>query len=106
MPLLSGPILDKLKEELTEWYATRRQQLIAAMEEDHPYGTIKISVDEQYQNFMDSTPDDLASMVAQLRNKYRGLPNASQLVSRDMATYFRSMMRQRQKLEEGAVNAE
>lgn len=89
---LSGPALDKLKARLIKWYTERRQFLITEMTWDYPYGAEKVSASEQYGNWLSMAPEDYEALVATLNNKYRGLPNAYDLVNKDLAAFMSHML--------------
>lgn len=88
---LSGPQLDKAVKLTQQWYAETRQRLIKALEEHHPYGTVEVSPTEQYQSYLEMTPEDWDALIAQLQNRYRGLPNVRELVDKDLARYVARM---------------
>lgn len=90
---VSGPKLDNLKQTLIEWYAQKRIELIEAFEEDHPYGSVRLSKMEQYAQFEAKLqdPNNWIMLVASLYERYRGLPDASERVQKDLEDYIRSM---------------
>lgn len=92
MPDLSGPKLNKFTRDLAKWAAQRRQFYINALSQGGPYGTTKLTPQEQIQRFVQSTPQDYEAMIVKLNEKYRGLPNAQDLVNKDMANYIRRMI--------------
>lgn len=89
---LSGPRLNGLVKDLSIWAANQRQLYINAISQGGPYGTTKLTLDEQIQRFVQSTPQDYEAMIVKLNEKYRGLPNAQDLVNKDMANYIRRMV--------------
>lgn len=89
---VSGPYLNKLVEDLSTWAAQERQVYIKALTQGGPYGSQKLSPDEQIQRFVQSKPQDYEAMIVKLNEKYRGLPNAQDLVNKDLANYFRRMV--------------
>ena len=74
-----------------------RQRLIKALEQGTPYGAVNLTPEEQYMEFVSMQPEDWNALIAQLTNRYRGLPNARQLVNADLAAYTRKMMEYRGK---------
>ena len=95
MSLISGPELEKIVNSAALWYANIRLGLIQALEEDHPYGTHKLSQTEQLINFEQMGPNEMSQMIAQLYDRYRGLPDAQERVNRDLAAYIARMLRLR-----------
>ena len=92
MSALSGPKLEQIKKLAAEWYVTRRQALIEALEEDYPYGTVKLSPTEQYMRFQQMQPQDWMDMLYQLQDRYRGQPNSYLLVNKDLQAYVNQML--------------
>ena len=92
MPVLSGPKLEEIKRLASEWYVTRRQALIEALEEDYPYGTVKLSPTEQYMRFQQMQPQDWMQMLYELQDRYRGQPNSYLLVNKDLQAYVNQML--------------
>ena len=93
MPILSGPKLDRMVSEIRDWYFDNRKRLIAAMVEEYPYGSIKLSPDEQLKKFMTMSPDDWRILTAQLSDKYRGEPDQAKLVQQDINHIITQMSR-------------
>lgn len=92
MPVLSGPKLDKLKEELRTWYLDTRERLIQALEEGgYPYGSIPLTPSEQVERFFSMTPEDWQDMIASLTERHRGEPNAQELVRKDLEEFASRM---------------
>ena len=87
MAILSGPELDKLVERLKVWYAKTRLELIELLSTPYPYGSVRLTPDEQVERFQLMTEDDWAAMQAGFANKYRGLPDQEQRVEQDMQNY-------------------
>lgn len=97
MPVLSGEQLENVREQATQWYVEMRQKLIKALEQGTPYGAVQLTPEEQYMQFVGMQPEDWSALIAQLTNRYRGLPNQRQLVNADLAAYTRKMMEYRSK---------
>ena len=91
MAIVSGPELDKIRDELVEWYNTTRQWLIGELTNDYPYGTIKVSPEEQYSKYLSMLPEDFLRMRAALMNVHRGSPNALDKVDQDILRYRNRM---------------
>lgn len=90
---LGGPQLDKTVDRVVAMYAQRRQRLIAALEEGgYPYGGRKLTASEQISRFIEMVPEDYQSLVIKLNDKYRGLPNAYDLVNKDLAAFISRMI--------------
>lgn len=92
MPMLSGPELDEVRDAAIKWYYTMRQFLIEKLESGHPFGAVHLTPAEQFQNFIQMAPEDWSALIAQLTNRYRGLPNTQELVNADLANYTRKML--------------
>ena|SRR3990167_205932 len=92
MPNLSGPAMDAMAKELKVWYVSYRQELIATLEEEYPYGAVRLSPLEQYNRFLEVSPQDYEILISKLNDRYRGLPNQYNLVNRDLANYMAKMV--------------
>lgn len=91
MPLITGPSLDELAKELTAWYIKTREELIQALEEGYPYGSIPLSPREQIDKFLSMTPEDWEDMTSKLAERHRGKPNADELVRKDLEDFVTKM---------------
>lgn len=89
---LSGPALEKLSKQAESWYVQRRQMLIERLEEDYPYGAVKLDNLEQYSRYLEMLAPDYEALIYRLNEKYRGVPNSYQLVNRDLAAYLSHML--------------
>lgn len=94
MPLITGPTLDELAKELTEWYINTRELLIQALEEGYPYGSVPLTPREQIDKFMSMTSEDWSGLVTKLVDRHRGKPNAEALAREDLEDYVNKMNRQ------------
>lgn len=92
MPDLSGPRLNNIVKDLSLWAAQTRQTYIEALSQGGPYGSQKLTPQEQVMRFIQSTPQDYEGMIAKLNEKYRGLPDAQNKVNTDLAQYIRRMI--------------
>lgn len=93
MPFITGPSLDELVKELSAWYIKTREELIQALEEGYPYGSIPLTPSQQIDKFMSMTEEDLEGLVAQLVDRHRGKPNAEALARKDLEDYVAKMNR-------------
>ena len=93
MPLISGPSLDGLAKELTAWYLDTREQLIQALEEGYPYGSVPLTPSQQVDRFMSMTPEDWEDLTAKLTDRHRSKPNAEELVRKDLEEFVAKMNR-------------
>ncbi len=94
MPLIAGPELGKLKEELVEWYLATRAWLIEALEEGgYPYGSHQLTPAEQLERFLRMTPEEWNYMEGKLMERYRGRPDQRELVQADLTDYTTRMTR-------------
>ncbi len=94
MPLITGPSLDELAKELSQWYLRTREELIQALEEGYPYGSAPLTPREQVSKFMSMTEEDWMDMTNKLAERHRGKPNAEELVRKDLEDYVAKMNRQ------------
>jgi hypothetical protein len=99
LPTVTGPELNKLREELIEWYSLTRQKLIEALEEDTPYGSRKLTPDEQLERYLNMTDQDWQALQVRLEERFRGLPDANDRVKQDLQNFnnrMQQMLRRRQ----------
>lgn len=89
---ISGPKLDQQVKDLHEWYALTRQKLMKSLSTPRAYNTHKLSPSEQVMRFISMTPQDYSALITKLNDKYRGLPNAYDLVNRDLSVFMRRMV--------------
>lgn len=87
----TGPRLNALRKRVEDWYVNERQKLIKVLETGVPYNARQLTTQEQVQKFVQMTPDQYEAMILQLTEKYRGLPNATTLVNRDLAQFVARM---------------
>jgi hypothetical protein len=90
-PLLSGPDLDKARDEITTWYVESRLRGIQALSEPYPYGSMQITPEEQYSNYLRLTPQDWQTMRQALHRMYLGHPKASTLIDEELHRYQERM---------------
>lgn len=101
MPIVDGPTLDRLVKQVQEWYTETRARLIEDLERDgYPYGTVRLTQEEQLYKYLAMTPADWSSMTQRLLNKYRGQPDAMQRTSQDIKRYQERMEGLKQKAEQ------
>ncbi len=93
MPLITGPTLDELAKELTTWYIKTREELIQALSEGYPYGSVPLTPREQVERFMDMTQEDYQTLTAKLIDRHRGKPNAEALARKDLEDFTAKMNR-------------
>ena len=93
MPLITGPTLDELAKELTDWYIRTREELIQALEEGYPYGSIPLTPREQVERFMSMTHEDWQGLVGKLVDRHRGKPDAEALARKDLEDFTAKMNR-------------
>lgn len=90
---LSGKSSTQFVKDLQDWAAERRQFYIKAFSQGGtPYGTTKLSVDEQVSRFIQATQNDYAGIIESLNQRYMGLPDAQNRVNQDLANYIRRML--------------
>ncbi|KKM20208.1 hypothetical protein LCGC14_1647750 [marine sediment metagenome] len=93
MAIITGPALDELAKELTAWYIDTREQLIQALEEGYPYGSVPLTPSEQIDRFMSMTPEDWEGLTNKLADRHRGKPKAEELVRKDLEDFVAKMNR-------------
>jgi len=93
MPIITGPSLDELAKELSQWYIETREMLIQALEEDYPYGSVPLTPGEQVDRFMSMTPEDWEALTNKLTDRHRGKPKAQELVREDLEDFVDKMNR-------------
>lgn len=99
MSLISGDELQSVVDNAVKWYTKTRLDLIEAFEESTPYGQQKLTEIEQVMNFDQLQAQDWTQMLAQLYDRYRGLPDMEDRVNKDLAGYVARMFGLRSKLE-------
>ncbi len=88
MANLGSVRLEKIKNDVIEWYFKSRDMLIKDMEADgFPYGSVKLTPMEQLIHYRGLTAEDWQVMVEQLYDRYRGLPDASSKVAEQLDRY-------------------
>lgn len=91
MAITNGPALDSISADAREWYNTNRQYLIDILTEDAPSGSVTLTPAEQYQLYVESGSNGLATMRARFMNLYRGYPDAISRTEAQMARYITRM---------------
>lgn len=87
MAIITGPELDKAKDELVSWYLRTRESLIKALEEGYPYGSHKLSPQEQIRRYVESPQESIRAMRQKLEERHRGKPNQHELVNEGVSEY-------------------
>ncbi len=93
MTMLTGPQLDKMRQELIDWWLSTRRRLIEALEEGYPYRSTQLTPDQQVAKFVDLGPSDWSALVERLMERYKGEPNRRELVIADLRRYQNQMYR-------------
>ena len=93
MPRLTGPTLDELAKELTSWYIKTREELIQALEEGYPYGSVPLTPRGQVERFVSMTPEDWKGLTEKLIDRHRGKPDAEALARKDLEDFTAKMNR-------------
>ena len=94
MAIITGPALDEIAKELTEWYLETRERLIREIESPYPYGSVPLTPREQVERFVSMTPEDWEGITNKLTERHRGKPNAEELVRKDLEAFVAKMNRQ------------
>lgn len=92
-----GSYLDRLYTELSRKIAVYRLELIKALEKDMPYRSVRLSPAEQVLKFDMMNGESWAQLTSRLYERYRGLPNATQLVNEDLRRYISRMLTLKQQ---------
>lgn len=94
MPIIAGPELDEIQQELVDWYLDTEKWLIKALEEGgYPYGSVGLTPAQQLQKFAEMTPEEWRYMEGKLMERHRGQPNQRELVEADLKDYTSRMLR-------------
>lgn len=93
MPLITGPQLDEIVEELKEWYLKTAEELMQALEEGYPYGSIPMSPSQQVEKFLSMTQKDWQVLISRLAERHRGKPDVQELVQQELQDYIQRMTR-------------
>lgn len=101
MSPISGPYLEGLVEEVSQWYMEMVEFLVAALTEDHPYGSVSLTSEEQLTNFLAMKQEDWESLGAKLALRYRGHPDADERVQNELADFLTYMTALHQRLGGG-----
>lgn len=90
MNLLSGPELDALVETARKRYVEERIWLIKRISDPYPYGTIPVSEEEQYNNFLNvqNNPERINQIRAAMFRIYRGHPDVINIIDTELNRYF------------------
>lgn len=100
-PLLNGPDLEKVVDEIRTWYVEERLRLLSAMTTPYPYRSKPITPEEQFSYYKTLTPAQWQQMRMALMRMFQGHPNASAMVDEELLTYQRRMEAIAQKLSTG-----
>lgn len=100
-PGLSGPYFDSLVKELVQWWLDTKEFLIEALTEDYPFGSVKLTSEQQLENFLTMDQTALEAMSARLSLRHRGHPDADERVQKDLADFFTHMQSLSGRLSRG-----
>jgi len=100
-PGLSGPYFDSLVKELVEWWLDAKEFLIEALTQDYPFGSVKLTSEQQLENFLRMDQTALEAMSARLSLRHQGHPDADKRVQKDLADFFSHMQALRGRLSRG-----
>lgn len=101
MTSVSGPYFDGIVKEVVEWYLTTKEFLIKALTEDYPYGSVKLTPEEQLENFLTMNQQDWQALSDRLALRHRGHPDAEARVEQDLQDFVRYMEGLRRRLGRG-----
>ena len=88
---LTGTQLEEVAREAADWYYDSVETLVKALEEDFPYGNVKLTPAEQMQQYLAMTPEGWQVLFASLERRYRGMPNSSQKIEEAATRYVKRM---------------
>lgn len=91
MTSVSGPYFDSIKKEVVDWYLETKERLIKVLTEDYPYGSVKLTPEEQLENFLAMNQQDWEALSAKLSLRHRGHPDADARVQADLAKFISYM---------------
>mgnify|MGYP000126209110 CR=1 FL=1 len=91
MAIVTGPSLDEVAKEAAAWYIKTREELIQALEEGYPYGSVPLTPSEQVDRFISMTPEDWEALTNKLTDRHRGKPKAEELVREDLEDFVAKM---------------
>lgn len=91
MPIITGPELDKIAEDLKKWYLDTREFLIQALEEGYPYGNVPMSPSQQVDKFLSMTQEDWQVLISRLAERHRGKPDIQNVVQQELRDYIQRM---------------
>lgn len=84
---LTGPALDSVVAEVTQWYVQTRLELVKQLSNPYPYGSVQLTPQEQYSNYTQLQPQDKQNMRMALYKLYVGDPDAINKVEQEMLRY-------------------
>jgi len=87
-PGLSGPYFDSLVEELVQWWSDTVDFLVEALTEVYPFGSTKLTPEQQLENFLAMKEEDWLALKAQLALRYQGYPDAEERIQNDLADFL------------------
>ena len=91
MSNISGPYFDSIVKEVKEWYFETKERLIKALTEDYPYGSVKLTPEQQLENFRAMSQQDWEALSAKLSLRYKGRPNEDALVQEELTSFMTQM---------------
>lgn len=92
--LLTGPELDSVVAEATDWYKAERKFLIdALLAGAYPYGTVPLTEAEQVQNYDNMTPEGFAALRNTIMQIYKGDADIQDKTQRTLDAYDAHMQR-------------
>jgi hypothetical protein len=89
--VMSGPELNAMVERLRKRYLDTKEVLIKALTKNGPYGSVKLTPEEQLENFLSMSTQDLEELSNRLALRYRGRPDANEKVQQELEAFFTYM---------------
>ena len=89
---VSGPYFDSLVKELVGWWLDTKEFLIDALTEGgYPFGSGKLTQEQQLENFLRMDQTAMEAMSAKLSLRHQGHPDADKRVQKDLEDFFHHM---------------
>lgn len=92
MPILAGPQLTRMSNELKTWWVDTKIRLVEELSKEYPYGAVKLDPMEQLTRFVTMQPGDWEGILVRLQNLYRGSDNLHEQVSKELSDMVAHML--------------
>lgn len=88
LPFFSGVELQKIHDELVEWYLTTKEELVRQIEDSQPYGSVTLDPKEQLHRAITMTSEEWQQELGRIQLRFRGHPDAEQKVQQAVQDYM------------------